>query len=364
MRDNKMNVVIAILLLFALLGVVDKILGGKLGVAREFDHGLSTMGSLCLSMVGIYCVAITALRANPEVIASLSNILPFDASLLAGALLAPDLGGYAIASEVAATSQISIYTGVLVASTLGCLISFVLPISLGSIKRDEVMDFMQGVLWGIVALPLGLAIGGVVIGISLPTLAANLWPVLILCVLLCITLFAVPKVCITVLAMIGQFVRIGGIVLFCVVTFGVFVPTKALVPDTLFWEVLVIAFKITVVVCGSMVASRLVLDYCGRVVKVAARILHVNDYAIIGLFISLATSISMLPFYSKMDKRGKVINAAFTVSGAFALGGQLAFVSSVTSGINVAAYLVCKFLGGIAAVLLASRFTKDQSLQK
>ena len=33
-----MNIVIAILLCFALLGAADKILGGKLGVAQEFDR--------------------------------------------------------------------------------------------------------------------------------------------------------------------------------------------------------------------------------------------------------------------------------------------------------------------------------------
>ena len=56
-----MNIVIAILLCFALLGAVDKILGGKLGVAQEFDRGLAAMGPLCVSMAGIYCVAVYAL---------------------------------------------------------------------------------------------------------------------------------------------------------------------------------------------------------------------------------------------------------------------------------------------------------------
>ena len=98
-----MNALIAILLLFALLGAVDKIIGGKLGVAEEFDRGLAAMGPLCLSMSGVYCVAVAALGSHPEVLSAWGSVLPFDPSLLAGALLAPNLGGYPIASQLAAS---------------------------------------------------------------------------------------------------------------------------------------------------------------------------------------------------------------------------------------------------------------------
>ena len=46
-----MNILIAILLCFAFLGALDKIIGGKLGIAGEFDRGLAAMGPLCLSTV-------------------------------------------------------------------------------------------------------------------------------------------------------------------------------------------------------------------------------------------------------------------------------------------------------------------------
>ena len=92
-----MNILIAILLCFAFLGALDKIIGGKLGIAGEFDRGLAAMGPLCLSMSGVYCVAVAALSSHPERIAAWGEVLPFDPSVLAGALLAPDLGGYPIA---------------------------------------------------------------------------------------------------------------------------------------------------------------------------------------------------------------------------------------------------------------------------
>ena len=55
-----MNVPIAVLLLFAALGAADEALGGRLGVAPAFRSGLAAMGPLCLSMAGIYSVAVSA----------------------------------------------------------------------------------------------------------------------------------------------------------------------------------------------------------------------------------------------------------------------------------------------------------------
>ena len=46
------------------------------------------------------------------------------------------------------------------------------------------------------------------------------------------------------------------------------------------------------------------------------------------------------------------MNAAFCVSGAFCMGGQLAFVSSVSDSYVVGVYLICKLLGGVTAVFL------------
>ena len=94
-----MNVCIAVLLCFALLGALDEGSGGRLGVAEAFRQGLSSMGSLCFSMAGIYCIAVTALPGVAEKAGEAP--LPFDSSLLPGMLLAPDMGGWASAAALA-----------------------------------------------------------------------------------------------------------------------------------------------------------------------------------------------------------------------------------------------------------------------
>ena len=132
-----MNIFIAILLVLAAVGLVDQLAGGRLGLGAEFDHGIHTMGGMALSLVGIYCIGITVVQNSAQQVAQLSSLLPFDPSLLIGCLLAPDLGGYSIAKQMAATPALGLFSGLIVASTLGCTISFVLPIAMSSIPSPR-----------------------------------------------------------------------------------------------------------------------------------------------------------------------------------------------------------------------------------
>ena len=50
-----MNIFIAIMLVFAAAGLLDEILGGKLGLMPNFEKGLATMGGLAMSTGRILC---------------------------------------------------------------------------------------------------------------------------------------------------------------------------------------------------------------------------------------------------------------------------------------------------------------------
>lgn len=352
-----MNVCIAVLLCFALLGALDEGSGGRLGVAEAFRQGLSSMGSLCFSMAGIYCIAVTALPGVAEKAGEAP--LPFDSSLLPGMLLAPDMGGWASAAALASTPELAVYAGLLVASTLGCLVSFVLPVSLGTLQYQQAMEFMQGIVWGIIALPAGLVLGALILKIAPGILLKNLWPVMALCAILSLALRFAPLGCARVLGWFGAGVRWLGALLFCWMTWGLFVPERSVMPPDVVEEVLVIILKITIIVCGSLVAGRLVLAKCSRWLEWAASRLGVNEYAVLGLLTSLVSSVSMLPLYPRMDARGRMINAAFTVSGAFVLGGQMAFAAGVADGRAVAAYFATKLAGGLLALILVFCFAKN-----
>ena len=130
-----MNFPIAILLFCTMCGLVDKIIGGRFGLAEEFDRGMTMMGSLSLTMAGIYCFAVMLGRALAAILQTVS--LPFDPTILVSSVLAVDMGAYSIADTLCTDPAQKIFSGVLLASTLGCTISFSLPIALGSVPSKD-----------------------------------------------------------------------------------------------------------------------------------------------------------------------------------------------------------------------------------
>ena len=61
-----MNIFIAIMLVFAAAGLLDEILGGKLGLMPNFEKGLATMGGLAMSTVGFYQKVVNLLVNNDQ----------------------------------------------------------------------------------------------------------------------------------------------------------------------------------------------------------------------------------------------------------------------------------------------------------
>ncbi len=348
-----MNIFIAIMLILALLGLLDKMTGGKRGLGADFDHGLATMGGMALSLVGIYCIGITAVQRLSGPVARLAQVLPFDPSLLVGALLAPDLGGYSIAKQMAASPELGLFSGLTIASTLGSLISFVLPVAMSSIKTPDIPAMMRGIVLGVVTLPASAVVGGLMLGLNAGQLVRNCAPILAVCGLLCLFLLKAPAAATRFLSSLGSLMRWLCFSLFALVAAGLFVPKWQIADPALVNEAFVMTGKITIVICGAMVLSHIALTRFSPPMHWLARKLRVNEPAVVGLLLSLATSVSMLPLFDRMDARGKAVNAAFSVSGAFVLGGQMAFVAGLEPSSIVAAYMIAKLVGGLAAVAAA-----------
>ena len=70
------------------------------------------------------------------------------------------------------------------------------------------------------------------------------------------------------------------------------------------------------------------------------------------MLLNCATSLAILPLVSRMDEKGKMLNAAFSVSGTYVLGGQLGFVSSVSDGATVTVFVITKVLCGVLSIII------------
>ena len=354
-----MNFFILIMLILCLIGLIDKILNNKLGLVAAFDKGMDSMGGIAMSMIGFYCIAITLIQNNVDVITKISADSSLDPSIVIGSILAPDMGGFSIVSGLG-NSTFLIFSGVILTATLGQTISFQLPIFLASLKKEDLNPFISGLVYVILSLPIILV--AVAWYLQIPNLLINLLPIIILCVILVIALYVSYDKTIFVLTLFGYLIRIISILLFGMVVLQLFFDTLPFTTTALISDAMVIVLRMCIVVCGSMILSDLIIKRFSRMIFMIGQKLGVNSASVMGLLLSLGTSIAMIPLFSQMDRKGKMMNAAFSVSGAYVLGGQLGFISSVVDGNGVIIYMISKIIAGLLAIVFVLIFYREEKV--
>ena len=118
-----------------ILGGLDKIFGGKLGLAPKFEEGFQAMGTLALGMAGIICLTPLIGRYLGPVITPFFQAIGVDPGMF-GAILANDMGGYDLAMELAVDERAGLLSGAIVASMFGVILVFHIPVGLGIIPKE------------------------------------------------------------------------------------------------------------------------------------------------------------------------------------------------------------------------------------
>lgn len=167
----------------ALIGGVDQLAGNKFGLGRRFEDGFQLLGPTALSMAGLICITPLLSLGLEHTIVPLYRILHLDSGMLGG-VLAIDMGGYQLCKELAQDPAIGRYGGIIVGATLGCTITFSIPVGMGMLGEREKPLFAKGILAGLCMLPVGILTGGLMCGVSLGKLLFQSIPVLILAILL------------------------------------------------------------------------------------------------------------------------------------------------------------------------------------
>ena len=285
------------------------------------------------------------MQTHAEAIAEAAKHMPFDPALIPSCLLAPDMGALGMAQKLAATPALAAFTGAMVAGSLGMTVGYQLPVFLAAVRKDEIGE--------LIAIPSGLAVGGLMLGLPVRQLFFNMIPVLVLCMVLIAAFVLVPALTMKIMIFLGNAIRIFSFLLFGVAVFGIFMPKYAVVENALIEEMLFMVLRMVIAACGGLVLSQVALKRLQKPIQRIGAVLGINEEAVVGLFLSFIQSLAMLPLFSKMDKRGKVLNAAFSVAGAYVVGGQMTLVASLIPGNWVIAYMISKVLSGGLAVVLA-----------
>ncbi len=344
---------------FLVLGALDRIFGGRLGLGKQFEEGILAMGSLALAMVGILCLAPVLARWLRPVLGPVFRLFGADPAMFAGSLLACDMGGAALAAQLAETPEAGLFSGILVGSMLGPTIVFTIPVSLGILREKDVPYLARGVLAGVVTIPLGAFVGGLIAGFPVGFVARNLVPIVLIALLIALGLWRFEA------GMIRGF-RIFGRLVVAVVTVGLAAAALealtglALIPGMApLSEGVEVVGDIAVLLAGAFPLVYALTRLLRRPLLALGRLLGVNDTAAAGLVASLANSIPMFGMFPEMDGRGKLLNVAFAVSASFVFGDHLGFTAGFAPEM-LTAMIAGKLVGGVTAVAVAMAFARRE----
>lgn len=354
-----MNVFTGIMLVFALLGFADKAFSLKWGLSESFDKGLMTMGTMVVPIVGICSVGTEFIERHAEGIISATQGMPFDPSMIVGAILAPDLGGYFISKPMAATPEILIINGVVLGTLLGQAICFQLPVFLATIDRQDRSTILRGFLVGICMIPFGMLAAEAILRMNFVTFLGQFIPILIICALVAWGLYKIPDGMVKGFSVIGRIIQIFTYLLFGLAILGIFIPKIAMASDESVFTALTILVKSAIIISGCLVLTELIMKLFRPQLKKLANKMGVNEISVVCMLMNCATSLAILPLFPRMDEKGKLLNAAFSISGAYILGGSMAFVSAVSTGYVVMIFLVAKAVSGVLSMFVMHRIYKS-----
>lgn len=351
------EVLIDTMAVFALLGGLDRILGGRFGLGSRFEEGILSMGSLALAMVGIVSLAPVLAGILKPIVVPVYRLLGADPAMFAGTVLACDMGGGPLARQLTADPQAADLGGVITGSMLGATVVFTIPVAMGILEERDRPAMAKGILCGMVAIPFGILAGGLTAGYAFSMVLRNLVPIVLMALLIALGLWRAEK------AMVAAFTAFGKI-LVAVVTVGLsgaiiqaltgFAVIPGLAPISEGFETV---GTIAIVLAGAFPLVYVLTQVLNKPLMALGKLLGINEPASAGLLASLANSIATFGMVKDMDDRGKVVNIAFAVPAAFVFGDHLGFTAGFAPEL-LPAMILGKLVGGVVAVGVALALTR------
>lgn len=347
-----MNFVAVFMVVFSMLGAVDRILGNRFGLGKEFEKGFMLLGNMALSMIGMIIISPLIADALEPMFGFMANTLHLEPSIIPASLFANDMGGAPLSTEVAANEELGKFNALVVSSMMGCTVSFTIPYALGIVKTEYHKEVLLGFLCGIVTIPLGCFIAGLTLGIHIVSLLFNILPLILFSVLIALGIFFCPSVCVKIFSVFGVIIKI-------IITVGLalgvlkFLTGAELIKGLNTLEAgAEVCLNASAVMTGAFPFMFIVSKLLAKPLKVMGKRMKINDTSALGFVSSLATSMTTFGMMNDMDKKGVVLNSAFAVSAAFTFAGHLAFTLAFDAD-YILPMIVGKLVAGFAALLLS-----------
>lgn len=347
-----MNSIKIVILLFSCLGAADYLLGNRLGIGKEFEKAFSLFAPMVLSMLGMIVVAPAIGRLLTPVFSTISLLLEIDPSIIPASLFANDMGGTQLAQAVCITEEIGNFNAFVVSSMMGCVISFTLPFSLGLVPKCKQGDLFFGFLCGIVTIPVGCLVAGLICKLPFVSLLINLIPLIVLSLILVSALVLAPQFCIKAFRIFGTGMKVLALVglMLSLFTFLTGIPVSLHLET--FENAAFICANACVTLSGALPFMLIVSRLLTKPLNWLGAKLGINGVSALAFLGSTVTNASTFGIMDRMDSKGVILNAAFAVSASFAFGSHLAFTMAF-DGNYIVPMIVGKLISGISAVVLA-----------
>jgi ethanolamine transporter len=356
------EIIVWVLMIFMVLGAIDRAIGNKFGLGEPFEEGFMALGPLALAMVGVISLAPVLAKILEPVIVPFYDALGADPSMFATTLLANDMGGHFLAIELARDPEAGLLAGLILGAMMGPTIVFTIPVALGIIEKEDQTFLAQGVLAGMITIPLGVLVGGLVAGFDPIMVLSNLTPIVLAALLIAFGLWRFPD------AMTRGFIGFGkGLV--AVISIGLAIAVWEFMTETQVmptgWELapptdgLEVVGFIGMMLLGAFPAVYVIIKFAEKPLSKAGKVVGMNDKAAGGMVATLANNIPMFQILKEMDPRGKVLNCAFAVSAAFTFGDHLGFTAAVERSM-IFPMIVGKLTAGFSAIAVALLFFRSR----
>jgi len=340
------------------IGLVDLLIGNRLGLAVELERGIMSAGRLVLIMTGFMTMAPVLSDILSPVVTPLLTTIGCDPSAFAGLFLANDSGGAALAIEMAIDPDAGLYNGFIVGSMLGSVVMFLIALTISFTTPRERPAAIYGLVCGIITIPFGCIFGGWVARFKMDMVLRNSIPCIVLSVILMLALSMLK-------AKIVPFFNVMGKGMLGITYFGLVVAAlDSLLGIQLFertgdlTEIYYIIGNIAVFLAGAFPLLAILRRILRVPLGALAAKMQINEIEVSGLIASLANNLPTFGALREMTPRGVMINLAFLVSASCVFGDHLAYTAQVAPemvGCMVAGKLLASISAVVIALILASR---------
>ncbi|MBS6940873.1 MAG: ethanolamine utilization protein EutH [Slackia piriformis] len=377
------TIVVYIIMGCAIAGAIASVVRPESELGKEFVAGIDSLGPIFLPVAGIMASApfLTAFVSN--VFGPVYSAVGADPAMAATTFIAVDMGGYQLAEALAQTKEswiMAMVTGYMAGAT----IVFTIPVALKMLVKKDRKYLALGVMSGLLAIPIGVLVASVVIAFTNPvireavstnaeatyqlalgfgTIAANLLPLVIICVVLALGLKFKPDAMIAGFTVFGRVLESVLKIVFVLVVveyftgvfstvFGGFGFDPIIADEEDIFRALEVSGAIAMMLCGAFPMVWLIKRFLAKPLGAVGRVFGLSSDATAGLLAASANVLAALSMIEDMRAKDKVIVISFAVCCAFLFGDHLSFTANFQPSLIVPV-LLGKLAGGICAIAFA-----------